>query len=218
MPCPLCGDEAGRPYHQDTVRAYLRCPRCELIFVPPQHHLDASAEKARYDQHNNHPDDPAYRAFLARLADPLMRVVPVGAEGLDFGCGPGPALARMLNESGRPTAVYDPFYAPDERVWLRRYDFVTATEVFEHLYRPAGELDRLLGVLRGAGVLGVMTSFAPAGSAAFAAWYYINDPTHVCFYSEAVFAHIAARWGAWIIHLEPNVVILRKEGSDAPTT
>ena len=34
----------------------------------------------------------------------------------------------MLTESGRPTATYDPLYAPDPAPLSRRWDFVTATE------------------------------------------------------------------------------------------
>ena len=68
-----------------------------------------------------------------------------------------PALAAMLRERGLTVALYDPFYAPDESVWSRAYDFITATEVLEHLHEPARELDRLFAALRPGGWLGVMT-------------------------------------------------------------
>ena len=69
--------------------------------------------------------------------------LPSGAKGLDFGSGPGPALACMLRESGYEVALYDSFYEPDEAVLNDRYDFICATEVVEHLSRPGWELHRL---------------------------------------------------------------------------
>ena len=58
-------------------------------------------------------NDAGYRRFLSKLADPLMARLAPGARGLDYGCGPGPALAAMLREAGHEVALYDPFFAPD---------------------------------------------------------------------------------------------------------
>ncbi len=210
--CPLCGEADCRPFHRDAVRPYLRCGCCALVFVPASHHVDRAAERARYDHHRNNPDDAGYVAFLSRLAAPLVRLLPPGAAGLDFGCGPAPVLADMLSSGGRPTAVYDPIYFPDESVWLSRYDFVTATEVFEHLRDPAVELRRLLGILRPHGLLAIMTGFVPEDPRALADWHYLRDATHVAFYSEATFTFIAERWRASIALMERDVVILRAAG------
>jgi len=110
---------------------------------------------------------------------------------------------------GRLTRVYDPFYAPDETVWLRQYDFVTASEVLEHLHRPAAELDRLFGVLKPGGWLGVMTQPWREPDA-LPTWSYLRDPTHVCFYSRPVFEYIAARWRAEPAYVGDDVVLLRR--------
>jgi SAM-dependent methyltransferase len=193
--CPLCNNADARHYHRDKARSYLQCIRCGLVFVPPHERLNNSEEKARYDLHRNDPYDPGYRSFLSRLIGPLLARAPVGSEGLDFGCGPGPALAMMLREEGRHMTVYDPFYVPDDAVWSRTYDFITATEVMEHLYRPAEELDRLFRVLRPGGWLGIMTKLLP-DHASFLKWSYMQDSTHVCYFSLATFEHIAAHWNA----------------------
>ncbi len=205
----MCGTPDAKLVHRD-VRHFFQCAVCGLIFVPPGEHLDATAEKARYDQHRNEPGDAGYRKFLSRLADVVLARVPGGAEGLDFGCGPGPVLAAMLTEAGHKMKVYDPFYAPDEGVWQQSYDFITSSEVFEHLYRPADELDRLFAALKPSGLLGVMTAFAPP-MPEFASWYYSKDPTHVCFYGPRTFEFIARHWGATIEHLTHNVALLRKK-------
>lgn len=208
--CPLCRAAGPDFYYRDRARSYWRCARCALVFVPPAERVDRAAEKARYDTHRNDPDDPGYRRFLSRLAEPLLARVPAGAEGLDFGCGPGPALAAMLRERGLTVALYDPFYAPDESVWSRAYDFITATEVLEHLHDPARELDRLFGALKPGGWLGVMTR-PIREPAALDNWHYIRDLTHVCFYARETFQYIGRRWGAAVDVIDEDVVLMRRE-------
>ncbi len=115
----------------------------------------------------------------------------------------------MLDEAGYPTAIFDPFYAPDSAVWNHRYDFVTTSEVAEHLHHPMRELERLWKVLRPGGWLGVMTKRV-LNRDAFAAWHYKNDPTHVIFFAESTFAWLANRWQARLEVIGPDVVLLQK--------
>ena len=115
--------------------------------MAPECRLAEDRERAVYELHENSESDPGYRRFLTKLAEPLLARMEAGACGLDFGCGPGPALAKMLEEAGLAVALYDPFFYPDDRLLTQRYDFVTCTEVVEHLYQPAEVfqmLDRLL--------------------------------------------------------------------------
>src|SRR5690554_2011507 len=107
VPCPLCGAR-GAPAGEAGGRPCLECPVCRLAWVSPESRLDAVAERARYETHENHPSDPGYRRFLARLADPLVERLRGGDQGLDYGSGPGPTLSLMLQEAGFPTATYDP--------------------------------------------------------------------------------------------------------------
>ncbi len=207
MRCPLC-HAGGAPYHRDS-RRYQRCTRCSLIYVLAADRLDAAAERARYALHRNERHDAGYRSFLSRILLPVLDEVPPGSVGLDFGCGPVPLLAEMLCKRGRPTSGYDPFFAPDDAVWRRRYDFIVACEVFEHLFQPADELARLWRVLRPGGVLAIMTALAPASVEAFASWHYARDPTHVCFYSRDTFAHIAASHDVRLRFAAHDVAILR---------
>jgi len=213
--CRLCGAERVQPFYSDARREYLQCTRCMLVFVPERFLLSAADEKAHYDRHENHPHDLEYRRFLSRLADPLMQNLSPGAIGLDFGSGPGPTLSRMLAEAGFPMSIYDPFYAPDDSVWQRSYDFVTSSEVVEHLHRPRYELERLWAVLRPGGVLGIMTKRL-IDRDAFENWHYKNDPTHVLFFSEPTFAWLSGHWSASLQVVGPDVVLLRK-GSASTT-
>ena len=155
--CPLCRAVVSGPAIRAGQRTALDCPTCRLVFVEARHHLAEDEERRRYDLHENDPDDPDYRHFLSRLAEPLLARVPTGARGLDFGCGPGPALVRMLTEAGRPTVGWDPFYAADPAVLDRRYDFLTATEVVEHLHEPAEAFRRMDTLVRPGGHVGIVT-------------------------------------------------------------
>jgi len=215
-PCPLCDATGAVLFHEDRTRAYWRCHRCALVFVPPESRVDAAAERARYDQHQNDPSDSRYRAFLARLADPLLELVSPGAVGLDFGSGPGPTLGPMLTEAGLRVFLYDVFYAPDPDVWTRRYDFITATEVAEHLHHPRADLDRCYAALTPGGVLGVMTQWV-TDLPTFAASRYIRDPTHVCFFSHDTCQWIAHRWGSAVEFPAVDIAFFRR-GVAAPTT
>ena len=208
-PCPLC-QQATEFYCRDRRRPYFVCNQCAMVHVPADWHLSAEQERAQYDLHDNQVDDPAYRQFLARLATPLLERLPADAEGLDFGCGPGPALAAMLTEQGHPTAVYDLYYAPDTAVFSRQWDFITSSEVVEHLARPHAELERLWRCLQHGGWLAIMTKRV-TNLSAFTNWHYKNDPTHISFFSEQSFVWLAEQWQAKLEFTAADVVLLQKQ-------
>lgn len=183
---------------------------CDLVYVPPAYHLPARAEKAEYDLHQNSPQDTGYRRFLSRIFKPMRARLAPASHGLDFGCGPGPTLSVMFEEAGHDMTLYDPFYAPDAAALQQQYDFITASEVVEHLRRPQRELDRLWACLRGGGTLGIMTKLV-LDRTAFSRWHYKNDLTHVCFWSRATFAWLAVRWRAKLHFAYKDVVLLHKD-------
>lgn len=177
--------------------------------MDPAHRPDKAAERAEYLLHRNEVGDAQYRKFLARLASPLLLRLRAGSSGLDYGCGPGPALAAMLMEAGHPTAVYDPLFFNHPERLEAQYDFVTCTEVAEHFHHPFDEFACFDSLLKPGGWLAVMTRFQ-TDDAAFARWHYRRDPTHVVFYREKTLRAIAARHG-W--HCEfpcANVVLMQK--------
>ncbi|MEX0606514.1 MAG: class I SAM-dependent methyltransferase, partial [Halofilum sp. (in: g-proteobacteria)] len=170
---------------------------------------DTAAEKAHYDRHDNDPADPRYRRFLSRAADALMARIDPPARGLDFGSGPGPTLSVMLEEAGYTVALYDKVYAPDPAPFNANYDFITATEVFEHLDAPAETIELLLDSLRPGGWLIIMTKRA-GDYEAFTRWHYTGDPTHITFFSEETFRWVARRWNLGLEIAGPDVVALCK--------
>jgi SAM-dependent methyltransferase len=177
--------------------------------MSPEDRLSREAEREHYGTHENDPADPGYRAFLSRLADPLAARLAPGAEGLDYGSGPGPTLSIMMEEKGFRTSLYDPFFAPDDAVLRRSYDFITCTETAEHFFSPAEELERLDRMLRPGGWLGVMTE-ALDDARDFATWRYARDPTHVCFYHRTTMEWIARHHGWKTESPGRNVFLFRK--------
>ena len=207
--CPLCRSGQVFEFHRDRRREYLRCQRCALVFVPPVYFLTPEQEKAEYDLHQNELDDPGYRGFLTRLAEPLAQRLVAGAVGLDFGCGPGPGLAAIFREQGFGVALYDIFYYPHDEVLDESYDFICATEVVEHLHHPGEILAQLWEMLRPGGYLGVMTKLVKDREA-FASWHYKNDATHVCFFSEQTWQWWAGKYGARLERFGADVMILER--------
>ncbi len=136
-----------------------------------------------------------------------------GSRGLDFGSGPGPTLSVMFEEVGHSVEIYDHFYARDPCVLEKKYDFITATEVVEHLHNPRKELDRLWACLKPGGILGVMTKLV-LDHEAFARWHYKNDPTHICFFSRSTFEWLAAQWLAELTFANKDVILFYKTNQD----
>lgn len=208
--CPLCNAEKVREYSQDKRRHYFQCPVCSLVFVSSRQFLSAVDEKKRYDLHQNSPEDLSYRSFLSRLFVPLQKELTPGSHGLDFGSGPEPTLSGMFEEAGHSMTLFDYFYKPVPAALEQQYDFITATEVVEHLRDPKKELERLWTCLKQGGWLGIMTKPAVEQDG-FARWYYKNDPTHVCFFSRATFAWLARQWHADVVFADTDVVLFRKK-------
>lgn len=207
--CPLCASGEVSLYYRDKRREYFQCAVCRLVFVPRPFWLDVDAEKAEYDKHINSPDDAGYRKFLGRLCGPLLDILPAGASGLDFGCGPGPTLSVMFNEMGLNVALYDKFYYSDRTCLHLEYDFVTATEVWEHLQDPRQTLNELWRCVKPGGLLGVMTKLV-ANKAAFASWHYKNDPTHIVFFSLETLQFVAKQWRADLVMLGTDAFYFTK--------
>ncbi len=207
--CVLCGKSEATFFFEDHLRKYLWCAVCDLVFVPSFQHLSAEEELKRYDLHQNSPDDEGYKKFLERLFNPLNDRLLPGRCGLDFGSGPGPTLHGMFMDCGHDMKIYDCFYADDRSVFDLTYDFITATEVVEHLFNPQKELDRLWLCLKPGGFLGIMTGFVESKEA-FKKWYYKNDETHVAFYSKKTFEWLREKWKASLEFPGDGVVIFRK--------
>ncbi len=209
MVCILCHKSNVQFYYQDKLRGYWQCQSCFLVFVNKDFHLDAQQEKCIYDLHQNNPNDLGYRTFLNKLLIPLQKKLPKDAKGLDFGSGPGPAISVIMKEQGIHVKNYDIYYDNRPKLLKRVYDFVTCTEVVEHLYNPHEVFSQLSAMLKSGGLLGIMTKRV-INKEKFKIWHYKNDPTHVCFYSDKTFEYIALNWGFKLDFIADDTLVLEK--------
>ena len=207
--CPLCKSKKNKLLYKDQIREYLKCNTCELIFVPTQFHLSEFEEKLRYDTHNNDSKDHRYRQFLSQLSEPLRSLLPNPSVGLDFGCGPGPTLSLMLEIEGHKVDLYDKFYVKDKSVFDKEFDFITLTEVIEHLSNPIFELEKLALALKPSGYIAIMTQIFTEGQS-FKDWYYKNDPSHIGFYNQKSFRFLANHLDLAINFHSDRVIFLQK--------
>ncbi|MBI9104185.1 MAG: class I SAM-dependent methyltransferase [Spirochaetales bacterium] len=208
--CPLCSENKIDFYFKDRIREYFLCTNCGLVFVPPLFHLNMEEEKSRYDLHQNNPEDEGYRKFLSRFADPLCDRLKSGQTGLDFGCGPGPVLSILLKRKGYPMSLYDPFYYNDPSILENTFDFITATEVAEHFSSPGMEFKHLFGMIKRGGLLGLMTMMVSSKDA-FGSWYYIQDQTHICFYSIRTFEYLAGIYNTNLEIIGKDVIFMERK-------
>ena len=209
MICPICSGTNVFSFQLIGSIEYFRCKTCLGLFIDPESRLSPQEEKERYSLHNNNVEDPEYRKFLSKLYDPLIKKLKKESRGLDYGCGPGPALASMLREEGFSVDIYDPYFFPDESYRDKEYDFITCTEAAEHFYEPLKEFNKLDQVLADKGILGVMTNFYE-DTINFEDWYYRKDPTHVVFYTVKTLQCIAEE-RSWKADIQSkNVVFFKK--------
>lgn len=211
LTCPLCihDFESTDVFFQDKKRSYHQCPQCALVFVTPEERLTPEQELQEYKLHENHVDDVGYRNFLNRALSPLVPMVDSFTNALDFGCGPGPLLAIMLREYGIETSIYDPFFFPSRDVLDTSYSLITCTEAIEHFHHPHKEWELWQSLIASNGVILIMTKRV-LEKERFKHWHYKNDPTHVCFFSEATFRYLGKKYHYDVQFPSNDVVLMKK--------
>ena len=212
MICNLCRSNAAASFETTDNKIYWSCTFCGCKYLDKSFFIDLQEEEKRYLEHNNDVKDKEYRKFLSKLSHPLKEKIYHGCDGLDFGCGTGPALADMLIEEGFKVSLYDPFFYPEKDVLSKQYDFITCTETAEHFYDPFKEFNALNDRLKPGGWLGVMTSFLTSDEK-FENWYYRRDPTHVTFYCEKTFQVIASQRN-WKCEIKSKDIVLLQKNHD----
>ena len=211
--CPLCLSKnvlvVLQSERKNLERVYERCLNCQLLYVPKIYHLSSAEQKTRYLEHNNDVDDPDYQNFLLPLKRAMIPHIRPNSRGIDFGAGPGPALANMFADDGFEMSLYDLYFHNDRSVLSHSYDFVVTSETVEHFESPGLEFELINNLLKEGGVMGIMTSILYE-SINIEKWYYRMDPTHIAFYSPETMEWIAKQYN-WKLHIPfKNICIFRK--------
>ena len=211
--CPLCfnNKESLKSVDGPDERDYRACNECKLIFTETPFLPSEKSEKERYLTHNNGIQYKGYVNFLNRAIEPALYLLDEYMHGLDFGCGPVPTLSLILEKIGIRCDDYDPFFFPD--IPVKCYDFIFATESFEHFFYPAKEISLIKDLLKPGGILIIMTeTWKSTGE--FTDWYYAKDFTHVSFFHNKTFEFIAREFGFdFLKSHKDRVMILGKKVS-----
>ena len=207
--CIVCNTNKIEIFKVIRGKTYWSCLNCKAKFLDKKDYVDLKTERGHYLKHNNFIQDKGYRNFLSQLSEPLKSYISSKDRGLDFGCGYGPALVDMLKSEGYDVEYYDPFFFPKNDIFLKKYHFITCTEVVEHFFKPFDEFQKLDNLLEEKGLLGIMTSFLTE-DVLFEDWYYIRDPTHVVFYHQKTFQIIASQRNWSYEFPKKNIVFFRK--------
>ena len=207
--CTVCKNNKIMSFAEIDNLLYWECQVCEAILLDPKHFISSKSEKKHYLKHNNNIDDNAYKDFLLRLINQIRNKILIDDIGLDYGCGYAPALAHILRQDGFKVELYDPFFFPNKSIFLRKFNYITCTEVIEHFFNPNQEFEKIDNMLARNSFLAIMTSFIPKDNL-FESWYYRRDPTHVVFYNKKTFEIIASERNWVTEYPEKNVVIFKK--------
>ena len=177
------------------IADYFRCDHCSWIALTLDKRLDKHAEKAHYALHENTMENQGYVAMF----ETFLAFIDTHAENyhhvLEYGCGPGPVLAQLLEQKHKHVTCHDPYFMPNPQWETRHYDVITCTEVFEHLAHPFDVLASLRQRLAPQGHLALMTHFHYDDPTRFKTWFYKQDPTHIGFFTPKTFEIMAAKLG-----------------------
>ena len=207
--CSVCGSNEIRPFMLVGDKYYWTCNVCKARILSCKHWLSKEEEFKYYQTHQNISSDPAYQEFAAQLALPILDKLVPNSSGLDFGCGPDPALSAILRQHGHNMTLYDPFFFPAKKSLKKTYDFIVCSEAAEHFHQPAKEFKKFNTLLNENGWLGIMTNFQTE-NARFKNWHYRRDPTHVVFYKKETFEVIGKQFKWTVYFPSRNVVIFQK--------
>ena len=210
--CKLC--QASTTSITDTKKelVYYRCESCGFVSLDDKYMIDKIEEKSKYDQHNNSLENEGYvqmfEDFIDLGIEPYRNNIQTA---LDFGSGPTPVLAELLERRGLVVDIYDLYYAPKKVYEDKMYDLITSTEVFEHLCKPLDSLELLAKHTKHNGYIVLMTKFPPKDDKEFLSWWYRRDPTHISFFTPKSFEVMAKKVGLKILKIiNKNIVVLQR--------
>ncbi len=190
---------------------YYDCSTCKAIVKDEEYYLTADEEKTVYETHNNDVNDVRYQKFTMPITNYVIDKFLPAHNGLDFGSGTGPVISSMLMKKNYDIVQYDPFFAPNQSIFNKRYDYIFSCEVFEHFHKPKIEIDKLISLLKINGALLIMTLLYN-DQIDFNKWNYRNDSTHVFIYRKETIEYIVKEKELEIDILTDRFILIRKAG------
>lgn len=203
MVCKICCSPTEAFSHPKTKVLYHQCHHCDFIFVDDAFFITTEEELVIYNYHNNSLEDEKYVAYLKDFVDHTVIPFRTGNQVLDYGSGPTPVLATILETDYQfDVDIYDLYYAPNKVYQGKMYDIITSTEVIEHLPNPIETLALMYRLLNEGGIVALMTLFHPQDQTIFLDWWYIRDRSHIAFYTPKTIKILAEKIGFQVIYCD----------------
>lgn len=204
MYCIICDQSTCLFQHPKFKTSYHRCSTCGFISKDSKDHVSSEEEFKIYEYHENSIEDEGYVAFFEKfLHTAVFPFTNGGKQAFDFGSGPAPVLAQLMERDYRyECTIYDKFYAPKKTYLDKTFDLITSTEVMEHISDPFPVFEELRDLLKDDGILSVMTLFPPDEYDTFFNWHYMRDETHISFYTSKAMEIIADKIGLSIVYCD----------------
>ena len=105
MNCPLCKSKASF-FDEINKRQYFECEICCAIFMNPACYISKGNEIKRYEEHNNNVNDTGYQQFVSPIVEEILSHFNSIDNGLDFGCGTGPVITKLLRDQNYNIATF----------------------------------------------------------------------------------------------------------------
>jgi len=213
--CVIC-DAVTEPLINEKKSAlFHQCPICQLILRDKSDYYTPDEEKNRYSLHQNSIDDKGYRDYFLRFFEETQIIksqTNIPQKGLDYGSGPIPVLAYVAKQTYNiEMDCYDVFFSPQKVYTSKQYDFITCTEVIEHISKPLETFDLFREHLVDGGIVAMMTQLHNSDRDSFFSWFYIRDRSHVTFYSMKTMEYVAKKVGLKIEYTNhKNIVTFKK--------
>ena len=180
---------------------YHACEDCLFIAKDDNDILSESEELKRYQLHENDCSNEGYvnmfKNFIEHAVSPWQSEI---STILDFGCGPGPVLAQLLEQENYQVDLYDKFFYQEKNYLQHQYDMICSTEVFEHLADPLATILHLKDHLCKNGKIAIMTRFHNNDHKAFLNWHYRREETHISFFHIETLKRLADASGLKLIY------------------
>ena len=212
MICPSCKHRTLPFLHVALAKRFGHCPVCECIHLEKTYQLSNEKEKEKYDQHQNSLENAGYVEMFENFLDFFWNELTCKDYlGLDFGSGPAPVLRELMQRRGASVDCYDKFYQPLLVYENKCYDFITSTEVFEHLDNPKEVLTLLASLLKPNGIIALMTLFHHNDRKHFLTWWYPRDLTHITFYTPKTLQMLGAMCGLEVLKTDNKRILVFKK-------
>jgi len=212
MACIICGKGTDPLWDSQFNLTYDCCRHCGFIGQDRGSLVTFQEERDEYDRHENSIENEGYVTYFKKFIDAALVAYREGSQGLDYGSGPEPVLAQVLKRDyGLEVDIYDLHYQPDKVFEGKTYDFITSTEVIEHVKDPVDFVKGFCSLLNPGGIAAIMTLFHPNDDGIFLDWWYRRDITHISFFTPKTFKEIGDQCGMEIIYCDDKrYITLRK--------